>query len=82
MEQKMTVQDAIFSFRQEIGFALEDKDRSLEVIAQDIKEYAEMLYLLSFESPTRTITLYENPMGGFGYTREPEGVSPSDEGEI
>lgn len=82
MEQKMTVQDAIFSFRQEIGFALKDKDRSLEAIAQDIREYADMLYLLSFEAPTRTITLYENPMGGFGYTRDPEWVSPLDEGEI
>ena len=82
MEQKMTVQDAIFSFRQEIGFALEDKDRCLEAITMDIREYADILYLLSFESPTRTIIVYENPMGGYGYTREPEVVSPLDEGEI
>ncbi len=82
MEQKMTVQDAIFSFKQEIGFALEDKDRSLEVIAQDIKEYAEMLYFLSYESPEQMISVYENAMGGYDFVRVPNNRSQLDEGEI
>lgn len=76
MEQKMTVQDAIFSFRQEIGFALEDKDRSLEVIAQDIRDYADFLYELSFLDENQVIIVQDNPMGGFSYTNY------EDEGEI
>lgn len=76
MEQKMTVQDAIFSFRQEIGFALEDKDRDLEVIAQDIKDYADFLYELSFLDEDQVIIVRDNPMGGFSYTKD------EDEGEI
>lgn len=76
MEQKMTVKDAIFSFKQEIGFALEDKDRTLEVIAQDIRDYADFLYELSFLDENQVIVVQDNPMGGFSYTKD------EDEGEI
>lgn len=78
MEQKMTVQDAIFTFKQEISFALEDKDRSLEVIAQDIRDYADFLYELSFLDKNQVIIVQDNPMGGYYYTKD----EINDEGEI
>lgn len=78
MEQKMTVQDAIFTFKQEISFALEDKDRSLEVIGQDIRDYADFLYELSFLNPDVEITVHDNPMGGYYYIIN----EINDEGEI
>lgn len=76
MEEKMTVRDAIFSFRQEIGFALEAKDKDYIECIQNIKDYADFLLEIAYLDKNQIITVHESPMGGFYYTTD------EDEGEI
>ena len=70
MEQKMTVQDAIFSFQQEIGFALEDKNKDYIDRIQNIRDYANFLLEIAYLDADQEITVHESPMGGFYYTTD------------
>lgn len=78
MEEKMTVRDAIFSFKQEIGFALENKKKDYIECIQNIKAYADFLLEIAYLDKNQIITVHENPMGGFYYTTDEDEY----EGEI
>lgn len=78
MEEKMTVLDAIFSFTQEIGFALEDKNKDYIDRIQNIRDYANFLLEIAYLDSDQEITVHESPMGGFYYTTDEDEY----EGEI
>lgn len=70
MEQKMTVQDAFFSFTQEICFTLEDKNKDYIDRIQNIRDYADFLLEIAYLDSDQEITVHESPMGGFYYTTD------------